>query len=217
MYEQYVTIADKQLAALKMLDRHLSGLNLSTANAIVILDKLMAFTDKLLRRGERAGMLRALSSHHIRWHLEDGLCNLLTRMDRNLSAMQVSDVEAYDHHRMELVNVGMELVKAAPPIMSLSIDHLNVLINKYCQDREGLIDILMYNEALKVFGKRLEFEEKKYVNESEQVSQIVKVEDTFKESSMMTDDAGFNVDEMYMRPTSSYSFVADLSDVENPF
>lgn len=216
-------IADRRLAALHVFDLNLSALGFSTINASAILDKLTSLTEKLLRRNDRAAVFKALTNHYIRFQLEDGLCNLLTKIDKNLTAMQISDTEAYDNHRMELVTIGMELVKKAPPLMSLPIDHLNILINKHCQDREGLMDILKYNDELQRVGKSLDFEKKKVIEEIERVQQsfqsIHDEKDLHEqdEVSHEVEEDGFNVDESYLRPIPSYSFIADPSDTENPF
>ena len=82
MYEQHLTIVDRQLAALHVLDLNLPALNLSTPNATVILDKLTSLTERLLRRSDRAGVFKSLASHYIRLHLEEGICGLLTKIDR---------------------------------------------------------------------------------------------------------------------------------------
>lgn len=210
---------DRQLAALHVFDLNLPALNFSTTNATAILDKLTSLTEKLLRRNDRAGMFKALTSHYIRFRLEDGICNLLTKIDRNLTAIQISDVEAYDNHRLELVNIGMELVKATPPFMSLPVDHLNALISKHCQDREGLIDVLMYSDELRIIGKHLDFVKEKPVEErvdqSRQPPQAVHDKEDSNEQAV--DDAGFRIDGTYLKSTPSYSFIADLSDTENPF
>ena len=122
-----------------------------------------------------------------------------------------------------LVNIGMELVKASPPLMPLPIDHLNALINKHCQDRDGLIDILMYSDELRIIGKSLAFVERNQVegvDKPQQSIQTIHVEEDSNEQVCVpheVDDAGFNIDGAYLKSTPSYSFIADFSDTENPF
>jgi hypothetical protein len=223
VYEQHLTIVDRQLAALRVFDLNLPALNFSTSNATIILDKLTSLTERLLKRNARAGIFKTLASHYIRFHLEEGICSLLTKIDKNLTAMQISDNEAYNEHRSELVNIGMELVKASPPLMSPPIDHLNTLISKHCQDRDGLIDILMYSDELRIIGKSLVFVERNQVEEvdkPQQPTQPVHTEEDSNEQAFMlreVDDAGFGIDGTYLKSTPSYSFIADISDTENPF
>lgn len=217
-------MVDRQLAALHVFNFNLPALTLSTSNASAILDKLTSFAGKLLKRSDRAGIFKALATHYLRLHLEEGLCGLLTRIDKNLTAMQISDTDAYNEHRLELMSIGMELVKASPPLMSLSIDHLNTLINKHCQDREGMIEVLMYNDELRVIGKSPVLEERgdhvEKVGKPQQSTQNAHAEGESNEPVPMlheVDDAGFDIDSGYLKPAHSYSFIADMSDTENPF
>lgn len=211
VYEQHLTVASKQLAAMHCIYTSLHGLRLSSNNFKAVTDKLLQLAERQLKKADRAHLLIRCLGLLMEARLEDGCLSCLGKIDCAMSGMEHSEPDIRDELFVLLLDAAKRTVSLDEEVvvMPLAVQHFNRMLLKFQPpESDSKLPMMQYRQRLSAYGLMLE----------QQLRELEKPEEAgdrpfAKEIELPP------ADDYYKETTSSkyMAFRGDLSDSDNPF